>query len=226
MSITYNVLIIDDHPIVVDGFKNTLSEISNQDASIKFKVYSALDCETAFHRIEAFSKSQDLDLVILDISLPPNDNLKIQSGEDLGVLIRQNLPKAKIIVCTFYTTRLRLLQILNQVNPIGFVNKGDMSFLDYVAAVQNVLANKKYYSQTIINAIVQKSTRRISLDKLDILILKELANGAKMKELIKIVPLTKSGVEKRTRLLKQTFEIHTRSNRDLILMAKSQGFIS
>ena len=46
-----------------------------------------------------------------------------------------------------------------------------------------------------------------------------------MKELINIVPLTKTGIEKRKRLLKNAFKVTGKSDRDLIIEAKEKGFI-
>jgi hypothetical protein len=63
------------------------------------------------------------------------------------------------------------------------------------------------------------------LDDLDIQLLVELANGAKMKELEQLLPLTKSGIDKRRRLLKEKLNLQSNSDRDLVLKAKEKGFI-
>ena len=84
---TSNVLIIDDHPSIIEAFESALNFISSQSNAISFKTDSSKDCETAYHTLSEYSQSQNLDLVILDISLPEDKNLKIQSGEDLGVII-------------------------------------------------------------------------------------------------------------------------------------------
>ncbi|MFI0431386.1 hypothetical protein [Mariniflexile sp. HMF6888] len=46
-----------------------------------------------------------------------------------------------------------------------------------------------------------------------------------MKELVELIPLTKSGIEKRRRILRDVFNIKTDSDRELILAAKEKDFI-
>ena len=75
------------------------------------------------------------------------------------------------------------------------------------------------------NNALDKTSSTINLDNIDFDILTELANGAKMKDLEQIIPLTKSGIEKRKRLLKYKFKISTNSDRDLVIKAKEKGYI-
>ncbi|MBU2922458.1 hypothetical protein KO504_14005 [Winogradskyella psychrotolerans] len=97
--------------------------------------------------------------------------------------------------------------------------------MGFVTVINNVLAGKIHYSQTIVKALNQKTVNNIRLDKYDILILKELANGSKMKDLLGLVHLSKSAIDKRKRLLKRKFGIEGNSDRDLVLAAKVKGFI-
>jgi DNA-binding NarL/FixJ family response regulator len=225
MKVTYNVLIIDDHPLVIDAFTRAFNFVSQKSNHKDFIIDKAQDCSIAYHKIQQNSFSQKLDFVILDIGLPPAPNLKIQSGEDLGILIRKILPNTKILVCTSYTDSNRLQHILRAFDPIGFVNKQDIDFFGFVSAIEDVLSNKTHYSQTIINMVKQKSISNIALDSFDILILKELSNGSKMRDLIEVIPLTKSAIDKRKRLLKRKLQIKSNSDRDLVILAKSKGFI-
>lgn len=225
MNKYYNVLIIDDHPSIIEAFENSLNFIASQSKTISFKTDSAKDCKTAYHKLQAYAQTQNLDLVILDISLPADQNLKIQSGEGLGILIRKLLPNTKILVCTSFMDSCRLRHILNACDPLGFINKQDIGFMGFVSAINDVLIGELHYSQTIINTIKQKSLNNVSLDDYDILILKELANGSNLRDLLKLVHLSKSAIDKRKRLLKRKFQIESRSDRDLVLAAKTKGFI-
>lgn len=224
MKKTYKVLIIDDHPAIVDGFKNALEFITKQDALQHFHIETAFNCETAYRRITETANSK-LDLVILDISLPPYQKHKIESGEDLGVLVKRQYPKTKILVCTFYQNKLRLQQIENRLKPEGFICKSDMDVSGFVTAIKNVLKYGIYYSRTITKTLKEKSSYDFKLDKLDVLILKELANASKMKELLELIPLSKSAILKRIKQMKMKFETNDISNRDLVLLAKTKGLI-
>ncbi|MGJ8548997.1 response regulator [Winogradskyella wichelsiae] len=223
MNRTYNVLIIDDHPFVIDAFKNTFSYLSSYKSNLDFNIDEAQNCQSAFEKITNLKRKNDL--IILDISLPSTEGSKIKSGEDLGIIIKETSPDTKILVCTSHTDCFRLEHILHAFDPIGFVNKQDVNFSDFAIAIENVLSNKTYYSQTIIDVIKNKSLRQIKLDDFDVLILKELSNGSKMKDLVDIIPLSKSGIVKRKRLLKQKLNTRSNSDRNLVLEAKKKGFI-
>ncbi|TXE16857.1 response regulator transcription factor [Psychroserpens burtonensis] len=214
---SYNVLLIDDHPSIIEAFQNVLKHIEKQNENLTFNIESANDCQSAFFKINTKILNQNLDLVMLDISSPAAAELKINSGEDLGILLRQQLPKTKILVCTFYDDAYRLSQIQKLINPEGFICKNDLGFMGFVKAFESFLSNNNMYSQSVINALRQKSQLRIVLDDYDILILKELANGSKMKDLLELVPLSKSAIDKRIRTLKRKFNIESNSNRDLVL---------
>ncbi|EPR73029.1 two-component system response regulator [Winogradskyella psychrotolerans RS-3] len=220
-----NVLIIDDHPIIIEAVINTLQYMQDQSDKLCFKTESARDCETAHQKIQSYSIAKPLDLIILDLSLPPAPQLNLHSGDDLGVCIRGQFPNTKILVITSYTNSHRIRQTINAYNPLGFLNKQDVGFTNYMIAINKVLLGETHYSKTIINAIKQKSLNNIQLDTYDFIILKELANGSNMRDLLKLVHLSKSAIDKRKRLLKRKFNIDSNSDRDLVLAAKAKGFI-
>lgn len=165
MKKTYNVLLIDDHPLIVDGFENALNYVSNENDAVAFRVHRANDCETAYYKIKEFVPTQKLDLAILDISLPSCAKLKLHSGEDLGVLLRQLLPETIIMVCTFFTNTSRLHQILKRINPKGFMVKSDIDHMGLTVAIKEVLADKFHYTKTIRTMLRQKSLNEISLTR-------------------------------------------------------------
>lgn len=220
-----NVLIIDDHPIIIEAVINTLQYMQDQTDTFSFNTESATDCETAHQKIQSYSIAKPLDLVILDLSLPPAPLLNLQSGDDLGLCIRRQFPNTKILVITSYTNSHRIRQTINAYNPLGFLNKQDVGFSNYIIAINKVLSGETHYSKTIIIAIKQKSLNNIQLDTYDIIILEELANGSKMKDLLGLVHLSKSAIDKRKRLLKRKFNIESNSDRDLVLAARTKGFI-
>lgn len=165
------------------------------------------------------------DLIVLDISLPSSNDLKLNSGLDLGVLIKKHNSKATIIVCTFHNEFYLLTQIMDTINPRGFIHKQDVDFLGIVSAIRTVLQGRSHYSTTIIDQLKYKFSQFKSLDKFDVLILQELANGSKMRDLLRVIPLSKSGIEKRKRILKERFQVVNNSDRDLVIRAKKEGYI-
>jgi DNA-binding NarL/FixJ family response regulator len=219
----YSVLIIDDHPITVEGYKNVLEAFSLNNTDYKLKVVSAYSIDSTINKINGLNTKDAFDLILLDISMLPSTVHNIFSGEELGVYIKKKFPNTKIIVLTLLNDNLRLLNIFNSLNPDGFIIKCDLTSNSLLKAVKTVLKGNKYYSETINTLLLKKTRQKAMLYSIDIILLKELANGSKMKELLEFIPLTKSGIERRKRMLKKTF--HAKTDRDLVITAREKGFI-
>lgn len=225
MKKTYNVLIIEDHQLIISHFVDALNVSEENIGNIKFYVSQAKNCDEGYKIAKEYLKNELLDLMFLDIQLPASKDKKILSGESLGQKIKELHPKIKIIVCTHLNDNFRLNNIFRTINPDGFLVKSDIDFSDIVEAIKRVLSNDSYYSKTIRGLLRKKASIDIILDEIDIKILYEISNGARMKELIDVIPLTKTGIEKRKRLLKQALKIDSNSDRDLIVKAKDMSFI-
>jgi len=135
------------------------------------------------------------------------------------------LPQTKIMVITNLVNNLRLVNILKAIEPDGFLIKNDITFDDLITAIKQILNKETYYSQKVINLLRKKIHCDLTLDQYDIRLLYELSNGARMKDLIQILPFSKAGIEKRKRLLKINFDVGNDGDRELILKAKENGFI-
>ena len=225
MNKNYNALIIDDHQIIIDTYKKALLFVKNEFENLDFKIDDAKDCECALTKVKRALITNGIDLVFLDISLPPSPKHRMFSGEDIGVAIKKDSPNTKIIVCTSYSDNLRLNNIVKTINPDSILIKGDIEFKDIVESIKTVLNNETFYSKTVVDFLRNKVSSDIVICDYDIQILSEISTGAKMKELIEIVPLSKAAIEKRKRKLKLLFNIHDDSDKKLVLAAREKGFI-
>ena len=91
-----NVLIIDDHPMTVEGYIQSLSKQSL--STFKTEFYKAYDCEQALNTIRNIHCSQKfLDLIIMDYGLPKYEKEEILSGSDLALFIKIIMPNTKIL---------------------------------------------------------------------------------------------------------------------------------
>jgi len=224
MKKKFEVLIIDDHPLIVDAYKSALlhtSSISDYD----FEISLANDCDSALQKIGEMALGNGVDIIFLDISLPPSETKKVLSGEDIGTQIREVLPKTKIIISTTYNDNYRLNSIFKSINPEGFLIKNDITPQELVKAIQIVIEDPPYYSKTITKLLRKLASQNLVLDKIDRELLYELSIGTKMKDLPNILPLSIAGVEKRKRQLKELFDIRKKGDRELVLIAKAKGFI-
>jgi len=218
----YNVLIIDDHPIIADAYKSAFEFISAENKNISFKILIANNCDKA---LELIQEVNQLDIVFLDISLPPSTDGKFLSGEDLGIRIKELQPKCKIIVATTFNDNYRIQAILKNVNPNGFLIKNDIDKEELIASIKTVMEDSPYYSKSVLELFRKQATVNYKLDKIDRQLLYEMSIGTKMKDLPKLIPMSMAGLEKRKKHLKDIFKVKDNDDRELILKAKEKGFI-
>ncbi len=222
----YSVLIIDDHPLISDAYKTAFNYYSKQNEGILFYIQTAQNCDSAFELINEFSvKEKKLDIVFLDIKLPPSKDGKILSGEDLGLKINKLLPNTKIIVSTTFNDNYRVHSIFKSLDPDGFLIKNDITPKELIEAIDTILNDPPYYSKTVVKLLRKQVANEFLLDNIDRRILYELSIGTRMKDLPTILPLSIAGIEKRKRNLKVVFNINSVDDRELLLVAKEKGFI-
>ncbi|OSY88201.1 transcriptional regulator [Tenacibaculum holothuriorum] len=221
----FNALIIDDHPLISEAYKSAFGFVESQN-DYKFQIQVADNCDTAQTIIEDFSDANDnIDIIFLDISLPPSNDGKILSGEDLGLLINEKLPEAKIIVSTTFNDNYRVHSILKNVNPDGFLVKNDITPIELVSAIQEVIIDPPYYSKTVTKMMRNQVSHDYFLDDLDRKILYELSIGNRVNKLPLILPLSLAAIQKRKRQMAKIFDIDNSDDRNLILAAKEKGFL-
>jgi len=63
MNKTFNVLIIDDHQLIIDTFKNALTIVENDLENIKFNIDEAKCCQSAFKKIRDASRLKEIDFI-------------------------------------------------------------------------------------------------------------------------------------------------------------------
>lgn len=221
----YTVLIIEDHPFVLEAYTSVLQSIGSLNDVLGFKIDIARNCENALVKIKKASKKKNIDLIFLDIRLPPSKNGIILSGEDLGIKINELLPNSKIIISTSIDDNFRVHNLLKNINPDGFLIKNDVTTKIIKEAILTVIKNPPYYSETVLNLVRKQISNDILLDRVDRILLYELSLGTKMKDLPKVLPLSIAGIEKRKRRLKKIFNVEISDDKELLIKAKKKGFI-
>ena len=221
----YNVLLIDDHPLIVKAYKSALLHLSTINKDFKFNIDSANSCDTAYSKIKKAAMGKGLDLIFLDIKLPPSKNDTIISGEDLGIKIREQLGDVKIIVSTTFNENSRINSILNSINPDGFLVKNDLTSEVLTEAITTVIIDPPYYAKTVLKLLRKLSSNDFVLDPIDRKMLYELSKGTKMNELPDILLLSIAAIERRKRILKEVFDVVGKGDRELLRVAEEKGFI-
>lgn len=221
MKKLYRTLIVEDDALVTKGLKMILEKVT-EFTDTAFKIFVANRCSQAL----AILKSEPLiDLVFLDIKLPPEPHIEMFSGENLGAKIRELYPDTMIIVITAYSQPIRIKSIIKSIEPDGFFVKGDFSYLNLASEIEHALMKPPYYSTTVVKSMIGLTSFNFSLDTIDIRLLIELDKGKTMKEIGDILFLSRVAVTKRKQKLKLQFEVENGNDRVLINKARQLGFI-
>ncbi len=221
MTNPIHILIVDDHPFIIQAYRNALDKYSQQ--GYEFVVTQANNCKTGYESI--IESKTPFDVAFFDISMPEYAEKGIYSGEDLAALIKIEMPNCKIILLTMHTELLKINNIIKNINPSGLVIKNDLTFDELIFAFNKIINNESYYSQTVIKLVGQAQYNNIELDAFDKQILFHLSKGVKTKDLPQYVPLSISAIEKRKLNISQILEVNGENDADLINEAKTKGVI-
>jgi len=218
----YKILMVDDHPLQIDGYKTILQY---NDKNIEIETTSCFNCEEAYKIITNTTNPIGFDLVFLDRSLPPFPEKKIKSGEDLALLVKQYMPNSKIIMLTSHAEAFIIYDIVHKVRPDGLLIKSDADGDILLEAFNAILDGEIYYTETVKESIKELLSREDYLDSINRQIISLLSRGLKNKTIATELGLSDSAVEKRKSKIKDFFFISKGSDEELILEARKLGFI-
>ncbi|EGV44551.2 response regulator transcription factor [Bizionia argentinensis JUB59] len=224
MSKTIRILMTDDHPMIIEGYQNTLIATKNAQQELEIDIANNCDESLEFMR-KAVDIEQPYHVLFMDISLPPSNDPKFTSGEDLAKYARRIMPQCKIIMLTMFDEPYRIHNIIKDIDPEGFLIKSDLTSRELSSAFKAVLNNPPYYSGTVSSVIRKTITNAIHLDDIDRKILYLLSQGIRTKSLKDYFEISLSAIEKRKKQLKITLDVPDGSDEKLLALAKKEGFI-
>jgi DNA-binding NarL/FixJ family response regulator len=217
-----NILIVDDHPFIIEGYKNAITRYNPKD--FEFLISQAKDCESAYNIITN-PDTIIFDIAFLDISMPPYEEKGIYNGEDLAKLISEYMPSCKIILLTMYTELLKIKTIIKTINPSGLVIKNDLTFDELLFAFDKVIKGKTYYSESVVKMLNLSEEDTIEIDQFDKQILFHLSKGTKLNEIPQYIPISLGAIERRKINLKELLKVQEGSDIELVREAKNRGLL-
>lgn len=221
-TIKKNILVVDDHPFIIDGYKNVIDRYNPKEYEFYFS--RAKDCQTGYNIITS-PDSPIFDVALLDISMPPYEEKGIFSGEDLAKLLNEYMPNCKIMLLTMYTELLKITNIIDAINPSGLVIKNDLTFDEMLFGFDKVLKDEIYYSVSIQKMINQAQQKPIEIDLFDKQILFHLSKGTKTRDMTQYIPIALNAIEMRKLKLKELLDLNDGSDIDLVREAKDRGLL-
>lgn len=145
MKKTVQVLMVDDHPFILQAYKNTLDRFKPDEYHI---VETTADSGKTGYEVIAGSDVV-FDVAFLDISIPTYAEKGIESGIDLAKLLREKMPQCRIVLLTMHTEKLKFRYFSETIQPEGLVVKNDLTFEELLIAFEEILEGRNYYSETV-----------------------------------------------------------------------------
>ena len=165
-----NVLLTDDHQIIIDGLKSLLK---NQD---EINVAAeACNGREAIRILELIS----IDVLLMDIDMP------VMNGIDALKEIRKNHPKVKIIILSMHN-EAGMIKSLIDLGANGYLLKS-CSQTELIDAIKKVVLGQSYFSSDVTLALLKPAAKQGQQNEIlterEIEILKLIAGGFSNKEI-------------------------------------------
>lgn len=215
------ILMIDDHPSQIEGYKVILSYNS---LGVAIETTAAYNCEVAYALITT-NGTAAFDMVFIDRSLPPFPERNIKSGEDLALLVRKYWPDTKIVILTSHAEAFLLYAIVKKIKPQGLLVKSDFSADELLLAFEKIANGETYYTQTVKEGIKELLSREQFLDDHNRQIIILLSQGARTASIAEQLHLSKSAIEKRKVQIKDYLCIVKGTDEDIVSASRKLGFI-
>lgn len=200
---TKNILIVDDHPIVLEGIASLLRRLTDERNIMK--------AQTGNDALK-LANSVCIDVVVVDFYLPDIDCITIVNR------LKEISPQTRIVIFTEHD-ELWVIKEISQINPDAVVLKSD-DMHELIIAVESVGIGLTYRStnyRTIVNEKENSFTTR------EMEILQYVSSGQQSREVARRLCVSENTVEyHRKKLMRR---LGATNNAHLISIAISKGII-
>lgn len=171
------LLTVDDHPMLREGIASVVA--------LRTDMTLVGEAEDGDQAIEAYRALRP-DVTLMDLQMP---NL---NGVDAIIRIRQEFPKARIIVLTTYVGDVLALRAL-RAGAVGYLLKGTLR-KELLEAIRAVHAGRRYIPPVIAQEIALH-TGEDSLSDREVGVLKLVSQGCANKEIARALSITEDTVK-------------------------------
>lgn len=214
MNTTYHFLIVDDHPMIINGYKTII--VSKFPTAI---FHEATNIEDA---ISLCNTVKNIDFLLLDYNIGKAYN-GLENGIDLAKYLASKYSPLKTLIITAHEEITIVYNIHKKVRPDALLIKSDVNAEELIHAIESTLKGDSYRSNKAQQALVSMNQRTILLQEDNIQILMLLDKGYKVQEIPSLIHKSLSSVQRNIVLLKEVFNVS--ENNGLLREAKKQGFI-
>ncbi len=198
-----NLLVVDDHPPVRDGFAHLLRKLDDQ-----LHVDQAGDCAQA----TALAGSRDYKLILLDMKMPG------LNGLDALAAIREAFPSALVVVVSGEDPNPRIVRLAIERGAVGYIPKSSPTDV-MIGALRLVLANGQYIPPKLLVEISASDSKGLSDQQLEVV--KRVARGMQNKEIARDLDISESTVKAHLSAAMQKLNAHNRT--EIVYVAAKLG---
>lgn len=218
-----NIALIDDHQIIVDGYKAILV-IKEIEVAKNIHTISSIADAIKFINFN-IDNNTTVDLFVIDYNMPIDNNSHIKNGEELAFLIKKLMPSAKIVMLTSVSTPLLLFDMIEKLNPDGLWLKSDINQISFLKYITNVLEGNIVFSESVKKAHQNVMAFKGSIDENNRKILLLLNDGVKTKYLPDHIHLSIDTINHRKANLKTILGLDSGDDFELVKRAKALGLL-
>lgn len=132
MSSKIKIVIVDDHPVVIQGFKQVLTEAENISIVAEFQKGEG---------VISFLESHFIDIVLMDVTLPDI------SGVILCKMIVEKIPHIKVLMVSNHSERSIISESISN-GAKGYLLK-NATMNEFLNAILEVINGKQVFSKEV-----------------------------------------------------------------------------
>jgi DNA-binding NarL/FixJ family response regulator len=203
------IIIADDHPILLKGLSDFLSDLGY------FILGTATDGLSALNLIKEFSP----DLAILDMEMPK------MTGLEIAAKCQNEKIQTKIILLTFHK-ELYLYQQAKELNLSGYILK-DFALDDLSTAISKIMEGGQFFSEKIFDELKEDGMDQNEnpLTPSEVKILRLIALGLSTKEIAGKLFISERTIEKHRSNMISKLNLEKKHNSLLIWAQKNKEII-
>jgi len=194
-----NLLIADDHKLVIDGYVSILKEVENM---------HVMGTASNGKEVLTLMETSKPDVVLMDINMPVMDGIETTKN------IKLRRPKTKILVLTMYNDSA-LVKKLVALGVDGYILK-NCTKKTLIDAIETVITGRPYYdkeiTKTILNRFQQTSQTKagpVQLSQRELQVIRLIALGSSTRDIAKELNLSAHTVKTHRRNINQKLDIHS-----------------
>lgn len=214
---TTTALLIEDFPILARYYVEVL-ECHFDEVIMVDNAHAALEA------IMARPEDTPFELAIIHNVIKGLTSEDRTDGFALALVLKSRHPSTRLLYSTNRISTYLIGSIIREINPEALIFRPDLKEFNLTQAIEALMANRTYYSSSVIPHMRFDIASSSIVDRIDRNILHYLGQGARTKDLPRLIALSLPSIEKRKKQLKNLLDA-PENDYQLILAARRSGFI-